>query len=269
MSTNGDTTLGGEDFDNTILDYLKEEFKRKENVDLAPDALSRLREAAEKAKMDLDSTSQTDISLPYIALCPTKGPIHFDITLKRDTFDNLVKPLLKRTGNPCDKALSDANVKKNDLTQVLLVGGMTRTPCVQKYVKNLFGREPSKAVNPDEVVARGAALQAGVLGGSVKDVVLVDVTPLSLGTQDHQGAFVRIINRNTSIPARASKNFTTVQDFQSSVNFKVLQGEREMGKDNKLLGEFVLAGLPPCKRGVPQSKSLLILTPMEWLLVQL
>jgi len=244
--------LGGEDFDNVILDHLTEEFQRKEGIDLAPDGLARLREAAEKAKMDLDASSQTEISLPYLAVCPSKGPIHFDMTLTKETFENLVLPLLKRTGGPCEKALQDAGVNRKELGQVLLVGGMTRTPCVQKYVKNLFGREPSKAVNPDEVVARGAALQAGVLGGSVKDVVLVDVTPLSLGSEDHQGAFVRIINRNTPIPARVSKNFTTVEDFQPAVTFKVLQGEREMGKDNKLLGQFTLGGLPPCKRGVPQ-----------------
>ncbi|KAL5016558.1 hypothetical protein ScPMuIL_006147 [Solemya velum] len=252
-STNGDTFLGGEDFDNTLVNFLVAEFKRDQGLDVSKDsmAMQRLREAAEKAKIELSSTSQTDINLPYLTM-DSGGPKHMNLKLSRSKLENLVDGLIKRTVGPCQKALQDAEVKKSDIGDVILVGGMTRMPKVQQTVQELFGRSPSKSVNPDEAVAIGAAIQAGVLAGDVTDVLLLDVTPLSLGIETLGGVFTKLINRNTTIPTKKSQIFSTAADGQTQVEIKVCQGEREMALDNKLLGQFQLVGIPPAPRGVPQ-----------------
>jgi chaperone protein DnaK len=252
-ATNGDTFLGGEDFDNTLLDYLVSEFKKSESIDLSKDrlALQRLREAAEKAKVELSSSSQTDINLPFIT-ADASGAKHLNITLTRSKFENLVNHLLERTREPCKNCLKDAGVSIKEVDEVLLVGGMTRVPKVQEIVSEIFGKQPSKGVNPDEAVAMGAAIQGGILRGDVKELLLLDVTPLSLGIETLGGVFTRLINRNTTIPTKKSQVFSTAADGQTQVGVRVLQGEREMATDNKLLGEFELVGIPPAPRGVPQ-----------------
>nr|AAB26551.1 HSP68=68 kda heat-stress DnaK homolog [Lycopersicon peruvianum=tomatoes, Peptide Mitochondrial Partial, 580 aa] [Solanum peruvianum] len=252
-ATNGDTFLGGEDFDNALLEFLVSEFKRTEGIDLSKDklALQRLREAAEKAKIELSSTSQTDINLPFIT-ADASGAKHLNITLTRSKFETLVNNLIERTRNPCKNCLKDAGVSLKDVDEVLLVGGMTRVPKVQEIVSEIFGKSPSKGVNPDEAVAMGAALQGGILRGDVKELLLLDVTPLSLGIETLGGIFTRLINRNTTIPTKKSQVFSTAADNQTQVGIKVLQGEREMASDNKLLGEFELVGIPPAPRGMPQ-----------------
>ncbi|KAF6777131.1 hypothetical protein AHF37_03299 [Paragonimus kellicotti] len=252
-STNGDTFLGGEDFDNELLRYLVDEFKKESGIDVAKDpmALQRVKEAAEKAKVELSSSLQTDINLPYLTMDAT-GPKHMHMKLTRAKFESLVDPLIKRTIGPCEKALKDADIKPSDLGDVLLVGGMTRMPKVQETVQKLFGRAPSKSVNPDEAVAMGAAIQGGVLAGDVTDVLLLDVTPLSLGIETLGGVMTKLINRNTTIPTKKSQVFSTAADGQTQVEIKVYQGEREMASDNKLLGQFSLIGIPPAPRGVPQ-----------------
>ncbi|CAL7945655.1 unnamed protein product [Xylocopa violacea] len=252
-STNGDTFLGGEDFDNALVNYLVSEFKKDQGIDVAKDAMAmqRLKEAAEKAKIELSSSLQTDINLPYLTM-DSSGPKHLNLKLSRSKFENLVADLIKRTIQPCQKALSDAEVSKSDIGEVLLVGGMTRVPKVQQTVQDIFGRQPSKAVNPDEAVAVGAAVQGGVLAGDVTDVLLLDVTPLSLGIETLGGVFTRLISRNTTIPTKKSQVFSTATDGQTQVEIKVHQGEREMATDNKLLGQFTLVGIPPAPRGVPQ-----------------
>nr|AAB91472.1 heat shock 70 protein [Spinacia oleracea] len=252
-ATNGDTFLGGEDFDNTLLEFLVSEFKKTEGIDLSSDrlALQRLREAAEKAKIELSSTSQTDISLPFIS-ADSSGAKHLNITLSRSKFESLVGNLIERTRAPCKNCLKDAGVSLNEVDEVLLVGGMTRVPKVQEIVQEIFGKSPSKGVNPDEAVAMGAAIQGGILRGDVKDLLLLDVTPLSLGIETLGGVFTRLINRNTTIPTKKSQVFSTAADNQTQVGIKVLQGEREMASDNKMLGEFELQGIPPAPRGLPQ-----------------
>ncbi|CAO2813603.1 unnamed protein product [Amaranthus hypochondriacus] len=252
-ATNGDTFLGGEDFDNTLLEFLVSEFKKTEGIDLSNDrlALQRLREAAEKAKIELSSTSQTDISLPFIS-ADSSGAKHFNITLTRSKFESLVGDLIERTRAPCKNCLKDAGVTLSEVNEVLLVGGMTRVPKVQEVVKEIFGKTPSKGVNPDEAVAMGAAIQGGILRGDVKELLLLDVTPLSLGIETLGGVFTRLINRNTTIPTKKSQVFSTAADNQTQVGIKVLQGEREMASDNKMLGEFELQGIPPAPRGLPQ-----------------
>ncbi len=252
-STNGDTFLGGEDFDMRLVDYLLEEFKKEQGVNLKNDplALQRLKEAAEKAKIELSSSQSTDINLPYIT-ADSSGPKHLNLKLTRSKLESLVDELIERTLQPCINALKDAKLKASDIDEVILVGGMTRMPKVIETVKKFFGKEPHKGVNPDEVVAIGAAVQAGVLQGDVKDVVLLDVTPLSLGIETLGGVFTRLIDRNTTIPTTKSQVFSTADDNQSAVTIKVFQGEREMAADNKILGQFDLLGIPPSMRGIPQ-----------------
>ena len=252
-STNGDTFLGGEDFDQRLVNYLTDEFKKETGIDLKNDrlALQRLKEAAEKAKIELSSATQTEINLPFITADAT-GPKHLNMKLTRAKFESLVDDLIERTAEPCRKALADAGLSANEISEVILVGGMTRMPKVQEKVKEIFGKEPHKGVNPDEVVAMGAAIQGGVLVGDVKDVLLLDVTPLSLGIETLGGVFTRLIDRNTTIPTRKSQVFSTAEDGQTAVTIRVFQGEREMAADNKLLGQFDLVGIPPAPRGMPQ-----------------
>jgi len=252
-STNGNTFLGGEDFDNHLLNHLVSEFKKDQGIDLAKDAmaLQRVREAAEKAKVELSSAAQTDINLPYLTM-DASGPKHMNMKLSRSKLESIVGDLIKKTIDPCHKAMKDAEVSKSDINEVLLVGGMTRMPKVQDTCQEIFGRTPSKAVNPDEAVAMGAAIQGGVLAGDVTDVLLLDVTPLSLGIETLGGVFTKLINRNTTIPTKKSQVFSTAADGQTQVEIKVMQGEREMARDNKVLGQFSLVGLLPAPRGVPQ-----------------
>jgi molecular chaperone DnaK len=252
-STNGDTFLGGEDFDMRLVEYLAAEFKKDQGIDLKNDklALQRLKEAAEKAKIELSSSQQTEINLPFIT-ADASGPKHLTLKLTRAKFEALVDDLVQRTIAPCKAALKDAGVSASEIDEVVLVGGMSRMPKVQEVVKQLFGKEPHKGVNPDEVVALGAAIQAGVLQGDVKDVLLLDVTPLSLGIETLGGVFTRLIERNTTIPTKKSQTFSTAEDSQSAVTIRVSQGEREMAADNKLLGQFDLVGIPPAPRGIPQ-----------------
>jgi molecular chaperone DnaK len=252
-ATNGDTHLGGDDFDQRIVDWLADEFKRQEGIDLRQDrmALQRLKEAAERAKIELSATQQTDINLPFIT-ADAAGPKHLALTLSRAKLEQLVGDLVERTAGPCKQCLADAGVAAAQIDEVVLVGGMTRMPAVVETVRKLFGREPNKGVNPDEVVAVGAAIQAGVLKGDVKDVLLLDVTPLSLGIETHGGIATRLIERNTTIPTSKSQTFSTASDSQPSVEIHVVQGERELARYNTSLGKFILDGIPPAPRGVPK-----------------
>jgi len=252
-STNGDTHLGGEDFDIALVRHLVQQFKKDSGIDLSGDrmAIQRIREAAEKAKMELSSALQTDINLPFIT-ADASGPKHINQKMTRAQFESLVDPYIQKTIEPCRKALKDASLQAKDIQEVILVGGMTRMPKVTETVKTIFGRDPAKSVNPDEAVAIGAAIQGAVLAGEVMDVLLLDVTPLSLGIETLGGVFTRLINRNTTIPTKKSQVFSTAADFQTAVEIKVYQGERELVRDNKLLGNFQLVGIPPAHRGVPQ-----------------
>ncbi|HPR91852.1 MAG TPA: molecular chaperone DnaK, partial [Candidatus Dojkabacteria bacterium] len=253
LSTNGDTHLGGDDFDQVIINYLADEFEKKESMDLRDDrtGLQRLREAAEKAKIELSTSEETEINIPYIT-ATDKGPKHLKEKLTRSQLEKLTAELIEKTVKPCEKALKDAHLDKKDIDEVLLVGGMTRMPAVIKKVKEIFEKEPNKGVNPDEVVAQGAAIQAGVLGGDIKDITLLDVTPLSLGLETLGGVFTKLIERNTTIPVEKKQIFSTAADNQPGVEIHVLQGEREMAADNKTLGRFLLEGILPAPRGVPQ-----------------
>ena len=253
LSTNGDTHLGGDNIDQEIIEWLVTEFKKEQGIDLSKDmvALQRLKDAAEKAKIELSSTLQTDINIPYIT-ADNSGPKHLNITLTRTRFEQMLEPFIKRSIGPCEKAIADAGVKVSGIDEVVLVGGTTRIPAIHKSIKEFFEKEPNKSVNPDEVVAVGAAIQAGVLGGDVKDVVLLDVTPLSLGIETLGGVFTRLIERNTTIPTSKSQVFSTAADGQTSVDIHVLQGERDMSSDNRTLGRFQLVGIPPAPRGIPQ-----------------
>jgi len=252
-STNGDTHLGGDDIDQVVIEWMEEEFKKDQGVDLSKDrmAVQRLKEAAEKAKMELSSTMETDVNLPFIT-ADASGPKHLNLRLSRSKFDQMIEPLVQRTLEPCRQALKDASLEAKDVDEVILVGGSTRIPMVQKLVTDFFGKEPNKGVNPDEVVAIGAAVQAGVLAGDVKDVLLLDVTPLSLGVETLGGVADVVIERNTTIPVRKSKVYSTADDSQNQVEIHVLQGERTMAADNRTLGRFHLIGIPPAPRGVPQ-----------------
>ncbi len=253
-STNGDTFLGGEDFDVRILNYLADEFKKQNGVDLRQDklALQRLKEVAEQAKKELSSRTEFDVSIPFISMDANRNPLHLNMKLTRAKFESLVDDLVQKTLGPCKAALKDAGLSASDIKEVVLVGGMTRMPKIQQVVKEFFGREPHKGVNPDEVVAVGAAIQAGVLQGDVKNVVLLDVTPLSLGIETLGGVFTRLIERNTTIPTKKSQIFSTAEDNQNAVTIRVFQGEREMAQDNRPLGQFDLVGIPPAPRGMPQ-----------------
>ncbi|MDD2486257.1 MAG: molecular chaperone DnaK, partial [bacterium] len=252
-STNGDTRLGGDDFDQRLIDYMNSEFKKDSGIDLSQDkmAMQRLKEAAEKAKIELSGVMSSNINLPFIT-ADAGGPKHLDMTITRAKFEELVRDLIERSLKPCQQALEDAGLKSSDIEEIILVGGQTRMPLVQEMVKNFFGKEPHKGVNPDECVALGAAIQAGVLGGEVKDVVLLDVTPLSLGIETLGGVFTRLIERNTTIPTSKKQVFSTAADGQTTVDIHVLQGEREMAAYNKTLGRFQLTGIPPAPRGIPQ-----------------
>ena len=252
-STNGDTHLGGDDFDQKVIDWLVEQFKNEQGIDLSKDrmALQRLKEAAEKAKKELSSTQSTDINLPFIT-ADASGPKHLQYSLNRATFEKMTADLVERTKGPCLQAIKDAGVSAEDIDEVILVGGSTRIPAVQRIVKDIFKRDPHKGVNPDEVVAMGAAIQGGILGGDVKDMILLDVTPLSLGIETLGGVFTKLIERNTTIPTKKSQIFSTAADNQTAVSIHVLQGEREMANQNRTLGRFDLVGIPPAPRGVPQ-----------------